>query len=85
MVARAFPLLILVLAVGLGACGFTEEKQWYKPNQNYTVAEFQRDQATCTKSKMLDEACMKERGWVPLSADRGAPVKAPEPGRGPRY
>jgi hypothetical protein len=64
---RIFFLLVAVLS--LNACSSEPEKQWYKPARNYTVAEFQRDQADCTKDKVLDEACMKERGWVAISAD----------------
>lgn len=71
--------------LALAGCGSGEEKQWYKPNVNYTVAEFQRDQAECTKDGALDEICLKRRGWVPLSADRPAPVKPPEPTPGGRY
>ena len=45
-------------------------RQWYKPNVNYTVDEFKRDRDGCTKDKVLDEPCMKERGWIPLTSDR---------------
>ena len=37
--------------------------------------------AACTdkKSKVLDESCMKDRGWVALGGDIGPPIKAPDP------
>ena len=72
VIARVLLLALLVLP--LGACS-TEEKQWYKPGGNYTMAEFQKDEASCTKNKVLDEDCLKNLGWIQLSADpyRGSP------------
>ena len=66
VVGRVF--LLLVAVVSLSACA-EPVKQWYKPGRNYTVADFQRDQAECTKAKVLDEDCMRERRWVAISAD----------------
>ena len=86
VVRRIFLLAVAVLS--LNACSSEPEKQWYKPGRNYTVAEFQRDEAECTKNKVLDEACMTERGWVALSADtetmapmKGGPQTPGKPGR----
>jgi hypothetical protein len=64
--------LTLVLAASLLAvgCSSDRDRQWYKPGANYTVAEFNRDRDECTKGRELDEPCMKQRGWVPLSSDR---------------
>jgi len=63
-------LLLCCTALGLlTACG-SGEKQWYKPNAEYTVAEFQRDRAACEKSGQLDEECLRQRGWVSLSPDK---------------
>ena len=73
--------LLLVAALSLVACG-GQEKQWYKANQSYTVAEFQRDQAACTKDRVMDEECLKQRGWIAISADRDKPP--PPPAQGPR-
>jgi PBP1b-binding outer membrane lipoprotein LpoB len=73
------PIAALLLAT---ACNnMAAEKQWYKPNVNYTAADFERDRTACTdqKSKTLDESCMKDRGWVALGGDIGPPVKAPDP------
>ena len=47
--------LLLVLPA-LGGC-VTDEREWMKLNERYTVAEFQRDR----------EACMKSRGWVAVN------------------
>jgi hypothetical protein len=72
-----FPLAALLLA----ACSASEpEKQWYKPNVDYTAAEFDRDRTACTdKQKVLDEECMKQRGWATLGGDIGPSVKTPDP------
>lgn len=64
--------LLFAAAVGLAACG-SAEKQWYKPGVDYTVAEFQRDRASCDKGGKIDEACLRQRGWVPLSLDKDKP------------
>jgi len=61
--------LLAIIALSLGACASEAGKQWYKPGDNYTVAEFQRDQRACTKNRVLDETCLRERGWVAITAD----------------
>jgi hypothetical protein len=70
-------------ALVLAGCGYTgrAEKQWYKPNADYTTADFERDSASCTdkKTKALAEDCMRQLGWAALGPDIGPPVKAPEP------
>jgi hypothetical protein len=78
------PLIVLVL----WGCGSATDKQWYKPNVDYTAAEFERDRLACSpkKNNVLDEGCMKGRGWLPLSGDIGSVVKTPEmPKRGSKY
>lgn len=81
--------LTLVLAGSLLAvgCSSDRDRQWYKPGANYTVAEFNRDRDECTKGRELDEPCMKQRGWVPLSSDRepSSEIKPAQSPRGPRY
>ena len=72
--------LLPIAALILTACStVATDKQWYKPNVNYTAADFERDRAVCTdkKAKTLDEDCMKDRGWVALGGDIGPAVKAP--------
>jgi hypothetical protein len=77
---------LALLALGCVACASQPERQWYKPGDpNYTQADFRRDEAACTRNRVLDEECLKQRGWVPLSADRPAPPTGPQPGRGGRY
>ena len=78
---RLIALLPIAALILVAACDIAADKQWYKPNENYTAADFARDSAACTdkKSKVLDESCMKDRGWVALGGDIGPPVKAPDP------
>jgi hypothetical protein len=74
---------LAVLPLAAVACAAQAEKQWYKPNQEYTTADLRRDEAACTRNRVLDEACLRERGWVPLTSDRPpAQPTGPVPGRG---
>jgi hypothetical protein len=74
---------LIACVLVLTGCGFTgrPEKQWYKPNTDYTAADFERDRVACTdkKTKALAEDCMRELGWAALGGDIGPAVKAPEP------
>jgi hypothetical protein len=81
-VMRAFLLCCGALGL-LTACG-SGEKQWYKPNAEYTVAEFQRDRAACEKNGQIDEECLRQRGWVSLTPDKDKPL-APIPTSRGRY
>lgn len=77
--------LLAIIMLSLYACASETAKQWYKPGDNYTVADFERDQTACTKNRVLDEACLRERGWAAITADddKGpAPVRAPPPKAG---
>lgn len=79
---RRLTLLLPVAALVLAACSSSEsEKQWYKPNVDYTAADFERDRVACTdkKKKVLDEDCMKQRGWAALGGDIAPSVKPPDP------
>ena len=86
MLGRIF-LTVGVLA--LAGCGSSDDtREWMKVNQSYTVQEFRRDHAECSKSGKLDEVCMRERGWVDVSArkppDKGPPSDRPVYGLPPR-
>ena len=72
-------------ALILAACSASApEKQWYKPNADYTAAEFDRDRSACTdKKKVLDEECMKQRGWTALGGDIAPATKPPDPTKSP--
>ncbi len=84
VIPRVCLLLLIVSSVVLAACSSERDRQWYKPASNYTVAEFTRDRDECTKDRILDEQCMKDRGWVPLTGDRQGPAPQPKPAQGPR-
>jgi hypothetical protein len=69
----------LVIILVASACGSATDKQWYKPNAEYTGADFERDRLECTpKKQSLDEACLRAKGWLPLSGDIGPATKAPD-------
>jgi hypothetical protein len=77
-------LLLAIAALALAACwSGLPEKQWYKPNTDYTAADFERDRDACTdrKTQVLAEDCMQQRGWVALGGDLGPAVKAPDPAK----
>jgi len=71
MMTRVMRVFVLCFAVAglLAACG-SSEKQWYKPNAEYTVDEFKRDRAACEKSGQVDEDCLRQRGWLSLTPDK---------------
>ncbi len=75
---RASAALLTVLLIGLWGCAGQPERQWQKIGQPYSVAEFQRDKAECTREKKLDFGCMRARGWIDVSPDRPAPSSEPE-------
>ena len=72
--------ILALLLLSESGCASKEERPWYKPAKEYTTAEFNRDRDSCTKDKKFDDACMKAKGWVPVSPDRAepAPIKDPE-------
>ncbi len=48
-----------------------------KVGKPYTVEEFRRDYADCSKSGTLDDDCMRSRGWVDMAVPKSE--KPPEP------
>jgi hypothetical protein len=84
---RRLILLLPVAALALAACSSSgdSDKQWYKPNVDYTAADFERDRLACTekKKKVFDEDCMKQRGWATLGVDPTPSVKPPDPTKSP--
>lgn len=79
LIRPALGILALLLLSGFG-CASKEEPLWYKPAKEYTTAEFNRDRDSCMKSRKLDYACMKAKGWEPVSPDRPEPSPPPSPG-----
>ena len=72
--------ILALLLLSESGCASKEEPLWYKPAKEYTTAEFNRDRDSCMKERKLDYACMKAKGWVPVSPDRPEPSPPPSPG-----
>jgi hypothetical protein len=73
--------LAFVLALAVAGCASEPDKQWYKPGGSYTMADFESDRKACTKSRELDEACLKQRGWIAVSPDKSGPTVKDPPKR----
>jgi len=80
MLRRPAVCFLALLLLSESGCASKEEPLWQKLGKEYTTAEFNRDRDSCMKDKKLDQACMKAKGWVPVSPDRAepAPIKDPE-------
>ena len=50
-----------------------------KVNQRYTKEDFRRDHRECSRKGDLDEACMRQRGWVAVNPTKSAAPKPPDP------
>ena len=74
-------ILVLSAAGLVAACASTDQRDWMKVNEQYTVAEFRRDHAACTKNGKLDDACMRSRGWVDVSRQADKPPTPEQQGR----
>jgi hypothetical protein len=79
--------LVVLAALGTFACSASDNREWMKVNQRYTKQEFVRDHKECWRDGKPDEACMRQRGWVPVNpskADSDPPADAIPRSRG-RY
>ena len=74
---------LALLLLTEGGCSTQQEHSWIKPSKDYTTAEFNRDRESCMKDKKLDYACMKAKGWVPVSPDRPEPAAVKDPEKRP--
>lgn len=89
---RAMLRTLTLSAVGIAfvasGCG-SGDREWMKIDGQYTIAEFRSDLAACTVKGVLDEECMKARGWVAVAPPKTEQKKedplAPPSGRGRRY
>jgi hypothetical protein len=68
---------LMLVAPALSGC-VTDEREWMKLSERYTVEEFRRDREACTKAGKLDDVCMRARGWVAVN-----PGSKSEPPRDP--
>jgi hypothetical protein len=66
----------LAAALLLAACASSDDREWMKLNERYSVEDFRRDHAACSKGGTLDDTCMRSRGWVDVRSN--ASEKAPE-------
>jgi hypothetical protein len=62
---RTLAVLVVAAAV-LGGC-VHDERQWMKLDASYTRQDFERDWAACTRNGKVDEACMRNLGWVAVN------------------
>jgi hypothetical protein len=69
---------VILLVVATEGCSSEPQRQWMKPGQPYTTAEFKRDVAACSRGGVLDEACLKARGWEPVTAGPTSDPRPPE-------
>jgi hypothetical protein len=77
-------LVAVILVAATAGCSSEPQRQWLKPGQPYTTADFTRDVSACSRAGVLDEACMKGRGWEPVTG--GPPTsdtRPPDPVGGP--
>ena len=71
--------LITLAVLPLAGCGAHDDREWMKVNQRYTKQEFQRDHKECSRKGDLDDACMRQRGWVSVNPSKSEPQKSPDP------
>lgn len=69
--------LALFACLALAACA-SDSREWMKVDQQYTTAEFKRDYRECMRDRALDDACMRQRGWVPVNPSRTDNPPTPE-------
>lgn len=77
----------MLSTLGMVACSAADNREWMKVDQRYTKQEFVRDHKECSRGGKLDEPCMRQRGWLPVSpskTDAEPPEVRPPQGRG-RY
>jgi hypothetical protein len=70
------PILTVAALLALAGCS-TDERQWLKLNEKYTSDEFRRDHAACSKGGKLDDACMRDKGWVAVNPFGKAEARDP--------
>jgi hypothetical protein len=78
------PALLLLFVVAAAACTQEPDRQWMKPGP-YTVEEFHRDTADCTRRGELDADCMQAKGWIAVQPLQPEPPKKQGGGGGRTY
>jgi hypothetical protein len=74
----------IVLLLGLGAlslagCSAHDEREWMKVDRRYSNEDLQRDYRDCSRRGDLDDACMRQRGWIPMSPTKEEPPRSLDP------
>jgi len=85
---RTALLLTVFSGLAIAGCGATDDREWMKVGTHYTKTDFQRDHRECSRKGDLDEACMRQRGWVAVNPSKSEPPKPTDPlgrSRGGRY
>jgi hypothetical protein len=67
------PRLIAVLAVVVAGCASEPTRDWMKVSDKYTVEDFRRDYAACSRGGKLEDSCMRDRGWVDVARPADKP------------
>ena len=81
---RTTVLLTALSALAIAGCSAHDDREWMKVGTHYTKAEFQRDHKECSRKGDLDEACMRQRGWVAVNPSKSEPQKPTDPLQGRR-
>jgi hypothetical protein len=72
-------LLIGLSTAGLVGCAAHDDREWMKTGtERYTREDLQRDHRECSKRGDLDDACMRQRGWVPVNPTKSE-AQRPDP------
>jgi hypothetical protein len=74
----------ILLLLGLGAlsltgCSAHDEREWMKVDRRYSNEDLQRDYRDCSRRGDLDDACMRQRGWIPMSPTKEEPPRSLDP------
>lgn len=70
-------IVTFVTLLALAGCA-SDEREWMKLSEKYTVEEFRRDHRACSKGGKVDDGCMRGRGWVAVNPS-GKPETPKDP------
>jgi hypothetical protein len=73
--------VVAVGALALVSCSARDTREWMKVEQRYTKEEFRRDHKECSRDRDggPDEACMRQRGWLPVNPSKADSDPPPDP------
>jgi hypothetical protein len=70
-------IVTLITLLVLAGCA-SDDREWMKLSERYTVEEFRRDHKACSQGGKVDDACMRSRGWVAVNPS-GTPEVPKDP------